>query len=246
MGMRHKFLSVTLIFGKPVFTQQQQQEHRKHSVPAAAAGSAEQQATDVVNVDDPENLDPEAKGSKKFQKVLPDPCNKETDLYKEYHCYFVNIKDPRYNTKRGAQTRFVPDDTMCHCGESFDSPGEVAQHVSQQHPANCIWTCFICGLTTTNREYIWKHVRTQHLNLYVHMCQFKNCHKGKNGLKFGNDEITTVWSHMEMKHGLKNPLACPFCKRTFSGKAAQISHINGCEELKPPRRTKDFLCPRPK
>ena len=77
------------------------------------------------------------------------------------------------------------------------------------------------------------------------MCQFKNCNKGENGQKFGNDEITTVWSHMEMKHGLKNPLACPFCQRTFSGKAAQMSHINGCEELKPPRRTKDFLCPRP-
>ena len=51
---------------------------------------------------------------------------------------------------------------------------------------------------------------------------------------------------MEMKQGLKNPLACPFCKRTFPGKAAQISHINGCEELKPPRMTKDFVCPRPK
>ena len=127
---------------------------------------------------------------------------------------------------------------MCHCGESFDSPGEVAQHVSQDHPPNCTWTCFICGSTTSKTEYIWKHVRTQHLNLYVHICQFKNCNKGKNGLRFGNDEITTVWAHMEMKHGLKNPLACPFCKRTFSGKAAQMSHINGCEELKPPRRTK--------
>ena len=125
-------------FGEPVFTLQQQQEQpllqeqptstmcRKHSVPAAAAGSAEQQATDVVNVDDPENVDPDPKGPKKFQKVLPHPCNKGTDLYKEYHCYFVNIKDPRYNTKRGAPTRFVPDDTICYCGESFDSPGEVA------------------------------------------------------------------------------------------------------------------------
>ena len=244
-------------FGEPVFTQQQQQPllqeqptvplpstlRTKHTVPAAAAGSAEQQATDVVNVDDPD--DP-AKGPKQFQKVLPDPCNKGTDLYKEYHCYFVNIKDPRYNTKRDAPTRFVPDDTMCHCGESFDSPGEVAQHVSQQHPANCVWTCFICGSTSTKREYIWKHVRTQHLNLYVHICQFKNCNKRKNGLKFENDEITTVRSHMEMKHRLKNPLACPFCKRTFSGNAAQIFHINGCEELEPPRRTKDFVCSRPK
>ena len=90
-----------------------------HATQVAVAGS--------VNVDDLENVDPDPKGLKKLQKVLPDPCNKGTDLYKEYHCYFVNIKDPRYNIKRGAPTRFVPDDTMCHCGESFDSPGEVAQ-----------------------------------------------------------------------------------------------------------------------
>ena len=131
-------------FGEPGFIQQQQQEqqqqeptsnkHPKHSVPAAAAGSSEQEATDVLIVDEPEIPDP--KPHKKFQKVLPGPCNKGTDLYKDYHCYFVNIKDPRYNTKRGAPTRFVPDDTMCRCGESFDSPGEVAQHVSQQHPSN--------------------------------------------------------------------------------------------------------------
>ena len=108
---------------------------------AAAAGSAEQPATDVVNVDDPENVDPDepAKAPKKFQKVLPDPCNKGTDLYKEYHCYFVNIKDPIYNTKRGAPTRFVPDDTMCHCGELFDSPGEVAQHGHVTRPSSKLY-----------------------------------------------------------------------------------------------------------
>ena len=109
--------------------------------------------------------------------------------------------------------------TQCVTVVNHDSPGEVAQHVSQEHPANSTWTCFICGSTTSKREYIWKHVRT-HLNLYVHICQFKNCNKGKNGQKFGNDELTKVWAHLEMKHGLKNPLGCPFCKRTFSGKAA--------------------------
>ena len=144
--------------------------HTKCS-PAAAAGSAKQQATDVVNVDDPENVGPDnpAKAPKKIQKVLPDPCNKGKDLYKEHHCYFVNIKDPKYNTKRGAPTRFVPDDTICHYGESFDSPGEVAQHVSQDDPPTFTWTCFICGSTTSKREYIWKYVRTQHLNLCPHL-----------------------------------------------------------------------------
>ena len=89
-------------FGEPGFTQQQQQEqqqqeptstkHPKHSVPAAAAGSSEQEATDVLIVDDPEIPDP--KPHKKFQKVLPDPCNKGTDLYKDYHCYFLTLRIP--------------------------------------------------------------------------------------------------------------------------------------------------------
>ena len=92
-------------FGEPCFIQQQQQEQQQQEptstkchVPTAAAGSSEQEATDVLIVDDPEIADP--KPHKKFQKVLPDPCNKGTDLYKDYHCYFVNIKDPRYNTTR--------------------------------------------------------------------------------------------------------------------------------------------------
>ena len=73
-------------FGEPVFTQQQQQEQlllqeqpavplpstvcTKCTAPAAAAGSTEQQATDVVNVDDPENVDPDdpAKAPKSSKK----------------------------------------------------------------------------------------------------------------------------------------------------------------------------------
>ena len=104
---------------------------------------------------------------------------------------------------------------MCHYWEEFEYAAEVAQHVSQDHPANCTWTCFFCASTTSKREYIWKHVRTQHLNLYVHICQFKNCNKGKNGKMFGNDVVTTMWAHMDKKHGLKNPLGCPFGKETF-------------------------------
>ena len=119
-------------FGEPVFTQQLQQEqpllqeqpkvplpstmHTKHTAPAAAAGSAEQQATDVVDVPDPENVDPDnpEKAPKKFKNVLPDPCNIGTDLYyKEYYCYHVNIKDPKYNTKRGAPTHSLSLMTQC-------------------------------------------------------------------------------------------------------------------------------------
>ena len=45
-------------------------------------------------------------------------------------------------------------------------------------------------------------------------------------------------------HGLHNPLGCPLCKNTFSGKAIQRKHIATCQELPQPRRQKEFLCPK--
>ena len=43
-------------------------------------------------------------------------------------------------------------------------------------------------------------------------------------------------------HGLRNPLGCPLCEKTFSGKAIQRKHISSCQELPKPRRGKDFPC----
>ena len=40
-------------------------------------------------------------------------------------------------------------------------------------------------------------------------------------------------------HGLRNPLGCPLCEKTFSGKAIQRKHISSCQELPKPRRGKD-------
>ena len=46
-------------------------------------------------------------------------------------------------------------------------------------------------------------------------------------------------------HGLCNPLGCPLCEKTFSGKAIQRKHIATCQELPQPRRKKAFKCPKP-
>ena len=183
---------------------------------------------------------------KKFTKEertgIYEPCNKT--LYTEYRCYGVDITDPRYNTKRGAPTAFVPQQNECHCGKMCDDQADLAQHVTDDHPANSVWNCNFCTHNSTKRDYIWKHVRTQHHNKHVHICQFKSCKQGTNCRRYGNDEITSLWAHMMKCCGLHNPLGCPLCKNTFSGKAIQRKHIATCQELPQPWRQKEFLCPK--
>ena len=183
---------------------------------------------------------------KKFTKEqrtgIYEPCNKT--LYTEYRCCDVDITDPRYNTKRGAPTVFVPQQNECHCGKMCDDQADLAQHVTNDHPANSVWNYNFCAHNSTKRDYIWKHVRTRHHNKHVHICQFQSCEQGTNGRRYGNDEITSVWAHMMKCHGMCNPLGCPLCKNTFSGKAIQKKHIATCQELPQPRREKEFLCPK--
>ena len=108
---------------------------QKRRTATAAFGSAEQQEqqSEIVDPVDPEEQQEEEKDDgdggdegagkkkRKFTKELRTgiytPCN--SDCYLEYRCYKVNIKDPRYNTKRGAPTSFVPDSYECHCGKKM-------------------------------------------------------------------------------------------------------------------------------
>ena len=161
----------------------------------AAFGNEKQQMEAQVEEEEEENGDggDEGAGTKKkrFTKEIRtgiyEPCNK--DIYTEYRCYKVDIKDPRYNTKRGAPTVFIPDKTECHCGKKCDSDADLALHVTEEHPCNSLWKCHFCNRDSPQKDYIWKHVGTQHHNKHLHICQFKNCKQGTNGRKYGNDEI---------------------------------------------------------
>ena len=217
----------------------------------AAFGSQEQmEAQDGEQEQEQEDDDggDEGAGGKKKRFIKEqrtgfyEPCNKT--LYTEYRCYGVDITDPRYNTKRGAPTVFVPQQNECHYGKMCDDQADLAQHVTNDHPANSVWNCNFCAHNSTKRDYIWKHVRTQHHNKHVHICQFKSCKQGTNGRRCGNDEITSVWAHMMKCHGLCNPLGSFFCKNTFNGKAIKRKHIATCQELSQPRRQKEFFCPK--
>ena len=80
---------------------------------------------------------------------------------------------------------------------------------------------------------MWKHYRTQHLNIHTHICKVKGC----------KDEQHTVWAHMATAHKVPKPMSCPKCKKVegFSSKKRQRDHIQNCEELEG-KSTKKFGC----
>ena len=133
----------------------------------AAFGSQQQmEAQEEEQEQEDDDGGDEGAGAKKkmFTKEqrtgIYEPCNKT--LYTEYRCCGVDITDPRYNTKRGAPTVFVSQDNECHCGKMCDDQADLAQHVTNDHPPNSVWNCNFCAHNSTKRDYIWKHVRTQH------------------------------------------------------------------------------------
>ena len=176
---------------------------------------------------------PKRKSLPEQRTGIYEPCNKT-----QYTGALVWILLTPGTIKREV---FVPQQNECYCGKMCDQ-ADLAQHVTDDHPPNSLWNCNFCAHDSTKRDYIWKHVRTQHHNKHLHICQFKSCKEGTNGRRYGNDEITSVWAHMMKCHGLRNPLGVPFAKILFSGKAIQRKHIASCQELPQPRRQKEFFC----
>ena len=105
------------------------------------------------------------------------------------------------------------------------------------------WACYECGQKCGEKRSCWKNFRTQHLGIYVHYCTFDNCTSGHSGSKYGNEEQSEVWWHMEQKHGLQSPLDCPKCPKYFASKGSQNAHIIKCGTINK-SKFKTYQCPK--
>ena len=94
------------------------------------------------------------------------------------------------------------------------------------------WQCDQCGKHFKDKRPSWKHFHTIHDHVFVHYCTFINtCKAGHNGTKFGSEEQSDVWWHMDKRHGLVSPLGCPKCDKMFASKQSQKAHISKCGTL---------------
>ena len=156
-----------------------------------------------------------------------------------YDCYKVNIHDDHYNTK-GTGSLHPPHD-QCHCGFVYKTQLDKDNHVTLTHPGG-VWQCDECGKHFKDKRSSWKHFRTIHDHVFVHYCTFvETCNDGHNGTKFGSEEQSDVWWHMDKKHGLTSPLGCPMCEKKFASKQSQKAHISKCGTLDK-SKFKTFVC----
>ena len=141
-----------------------------------------------------------------------------------YKCYYVNITDPKYDTKGSLSLH--PPSGQCHCGFKMVMEFDRQNHSGTTHSGGN-WSCYECGLIVREKQSCWKQFRIQHLGIFVHYCNFE-CKSGQGGTKYGNEEQSEVWWHMEQKHGLQTPLGCPKCPKRFASKGSQTAHIAKC------------------
>ena len=157
-----------------------------------------------------------------------------------YKCFYVNIENKQYDTK-GNQPLHPPSG-QCYCGFKIVTDLDKQSHSTTTHSGGN-WACYECGLKCCEKRSCWKHFRTQHLGIYVHYCTFDNCTSGPSGSRYGNEEQSEVWWHMEQKHGLQSPLGCPKCPKRFASKGSQIAHIIKCGTIDK-SKFKTYQCPK--
>ena len=173
------------------------------------------------------------------EELLEESCTPLGGHSYPYDCYNVNIQDEHYNTK-GTGSLHPPQD-QCHCGFICKTPFDKTNHVTVTH-AGGVWQCDQCGNHFKDKRSTWKHYRTIHDHVFVHYCTFVDiCSDGHNGTKFGSEEQSDVWWHMDKKHGLTTPLGCPKCDKKFAIKQSQKAHIIKCGTLDK-SKFKTFVC----
>ena len=99
---------------------------------------------------------------------------------------------------------------------------------------NNLWACSTCNKVCKDNRAVWKHFRTQHLNLYIHYCPIEGCN-------IGNDQKDSIVSHILRDHKNKEWvekcyqqkwLICPRCLKFFMSVKGKHSHISTCGKPK--------------
>ena len=135
---------------------------------------------------------------------------------------------------------------QCFCGEMCASLEELAAHKSLQHIAKGVgtnpktskprdlWRCSTCNMACVDNRACWKHYRTAHLKVFIHMCPVEGCTEG-------NDQKDTIVSHIIKDHSDQQEwvdkayqqqwLRCRKCTKFFLSVKGKNTHETTCGEV---------------
>ena len=127
---------------------------------------------------------------------------------------------------------------QCICGKVFENKQYLDLHIGRKHKQN--FTCsgrvvehgkeYECSFVTTDRNSMWTHFRTLHLNIWCNYCVIPTC-------SFGRDELSAVLKHQHDKHGMNTGLMCIRCNKVFSQSGKLKDHLLTCKNKERP-----FIC----
>ena len=127
---------------------------------------------------------------------------------------------------------------QCVCGKIFETKHFLNLHIAQKHKEN--FSCsgkvfedgkqYDCSFVSTDRNSMWTHFRTIHLNIWCNYCVVPMCN-------FGWDELSAVLKHQHDKHGMDMGLTCTKCKKVFSQSGKLKDHMMTCKNKEWP-----FVC----
>ena len=127
---------------------------------------------------------------------------------------------------------------QCVCGKVFENKQYLDLHIGQKHKEN--FSCsgrvveggkeYDCSFISTDRNSMWTHFRTLHLNIWCNYCVIPTC-------SFGHDELAAVLKHQHDKHGMNTGLMCTRCNKVFSQSNKLKDHLLTCKNKERP-----FVC----
>ena len=127
---------------------------------------------------------------------------------------------------------------QCVCGKIFESKNFLNLHIAWKHKDN--FSCsgkvvergkeYDCSFVSTDRNSMWTHFRTLHLNIWCNYCVVPTC-------TFGWDELSAVLKHQHDKHGMDTGLLCTKCNKVFSQSGKLKDHMMTCKNKEQP-----FVC----
>ena len=100
---------------------------------------------------------------------------------------------------------------------------------------NDLWACFTCNKVCKDNRAVWKHFRTQHLNMFIHYCPVEGCSEG-------NDQKDSIVSHIMKSHKSEHEwiekcqqqkwLICHQCHKFFLSVKGKHAHMATCGKPK--------------